>query len=261
MLIGVRARVEPQEKLCPLWLGRLSPQPNAMTPRAKTYRHCECHLREDICEGGGPKEFPQVCVEAPKVCCSRCPMATTMDVHPLAYPWTFTYFKKVANKSYEENTFTLGTTETVEDFWRLYVHLRRPVDERPTVCDYHVFREGIRPMWEDDANKDGGKWIVRLKKGLVARFWEDIVRKAHCAHAAPLRRTRHEKGAHPDLPVALCAAIGHPRRPVPRGRRDLRLRPLDSLPRGHPLRLEQIRRLAPRLHADPRHDALRHVPA
>ena len=40
----------------------------------------------------------------------------------------------------------------VEDFWRLYVHLRRPVDERPTVCDYHVFREGIRPMWEDEAN-------------------------------------------------------------------------------------------------------------
>jgi len=36
--------------------------------------------------------------------------------HALTYPWTFTYFKKVANKSYEENTFTLGTTSTVEDF-------------------------------------------------------------------------------------------------------------------------------------------------
>ena len=143
------------------------------------------------------------------------------DTHALAYPWTFTYFKKVANKSYEENTFTLGTTETVrpppappvglglspapshrflfralthdhhvipvgallllcaltqvEDFWRLYVHLRRPVDERPTVCDYHVFREGIRPMWEDEANVNGGKWIVRLKKGLAARYWEDVL--------------------------------------------------------------------------------------
>jgi len=96
-------------------------------------------------------------------------------VHPLSYPWTFTYFKKVANKSYEENTYTLGTTSTVEDFWRLYVHLRRPVDERPTVCDYHVFREGIRPMWEDEANVNGGKWIVRLKKGLAARYWEDVL--------------------------------------------------------------------------------------
>ena len=101
--------------------------------------------------------------------------------HPLQFPWTFTYFKKVANKSYEENTYTLGTTASVEDFWRLYVHLRRPVDERPTVCDYHVFREGIRPMWEDDANVNGGKWIVRLKKGLAARYWEDVV----CFRPAP----------------------------------------------------------------------------
>jgi len=95
--------------------------------------------------------------------------------HPLQFPWTFSYFKKVANKSYEDNTFTLGTTASVEEFWRLYVHLRRPVDERPTVCDYHVFRNGIRPMWEDEANVNGGKWIVRLKKGLAARYWEDIL--------------------------------------------------------------------------------------
>jgi hypothetical protein len=33
--------------------------------------------------------------------------------HQLQYPWTFTYFKKVAAKSYEENTYTLGTTSTV----------------------------------------------------------------------------------------------------------------------------------------------------
>ena len=24
---------------------------------------------------------------------------------------------------------------------------------------------GIKPMWEDEANKFGGKWIVRLRKG------------------------------------------------------------------------------------------------
>ena len=147
-------------------------------------------------QGLGQEEAAQS--EDPRSRCSRCPMATTMDVHPLAYPWTFTYFKKVANKSYEENTFTLGTTETVEDFWRLYVHLRRPVDERPTVCDYHVFREGIRPMWEDDANRDGGKWIVRLKKGLVARFWEDIVRSSlHTRRATTTNASRKRRSPRP----------------------------------------------------------------
>ena len=88
----------------------------------------------------------------------------------------------------------------VEDFWQLYVHLRRPVEDRPTVCDYHIFREGIRPMWEgalvsgrrtppppscaelparflpaDEANINGGKWIVRLRKGVATRYWEDVL--------------------------------------------------------------------------------------
>jgi len=93
----------------------------------------------------------------------------------LSSPWVFTYFKKAPNKSYEDNTSTLGTVHTAEEFWQLYVHLRRPVDDRPTACDYHVFREGIRPMWEDEANINGGKWIVRLRKGVAARYWEDVL--------------------------------------------------------------------------------------
>ena len=31
--------------------------------------------------------------------------------------------------------------------------------------DFHLFKMGIKPMWEDEANKFGGKWIVRLRKG------------------------------------------------------------------------------------------------
>jgi translation initiation factor 4E len=30
-------------------------------------------------------------------------------------------------------------------------------------------------MWEDDANKEGGKWIVRLRKGLASRCWENLI--------------------------------------------------------------------------------------
>ena len=32
--------------------------------------------------------------------------------------------------------------------------------------DFHLFKMGIKPMWEDEANKFGGKWIVRLRKGM-----------------------------------------------------------------------------------------------
>lgn len=27
-----------------------------------------------------------------------------------------------------------------------------------------MFKQGIRPMWEDDANKSGGRWLINLDK-------------------------------------------------------------------------------------------------
>jgi hypothetical protein len=41
---------------------------------------------------------------------------------------------------------------TAQDFWKVFVHLKRP-STLPTVSDYHFFKEGIRPVWEDDENK------------------------------------------------------------------------------------------------------------
>ena len=52
--------------------------------------------------------------------------------------------------------------------------MRRP-STLPTVSDYHFFKEGIRPVWEDDENRRGGKWIMRLKKGVADRYWEDLI--------------------------------------------------------------------------------------
>ena len=49
-------------------------------------------------------------------------MTAMIESHPLQFPWTFTFFKKAANKGYEENTSTLGTTESV----RRARHLRFP---------------------------------------------------------------------------------------------------------------------------------------
>ena len=63
---------------------------------------------------------------------------------------------------------------TAQDFWGVYSHLKRP-SGLPSVSDYHFFREGIRPVWEDDENRKGGKWILRLKKGVADRYWEDLL--------------------------------------------------------------------------------------
>ncbi|KAL6522356.1 hypothetical protein OROMI_031628 [Orobanche minor] len=62
----------------------------------------------------------------------------------------------------------------VEAFWVCYCHLARP-STLPSPTDLHLFKDGIRPLWEDSANCNGGKWIVRFKKAVSGRFWEDLV--------------------------------------------------------------------------------------
>lgn len=42
-------------------------------------------------------------------------------------------------------------------------------------ADIHFFKTGIKPVWEDPANCKGGKWIIRLKKGLSTRIWENLL--------------------------------------------------------------------------------------
>uniref|UniRef100_A0A8C6TVS2 Eukaryotic translation initiation factor 4E family member 2 n=1 Tax=Neogobius melanostomus TaxID=47308 RepID=A0A8C6TVS2_9GOBI len=67
-----------------------------------------------------------------------------------------------------------SSRKKVEQFWRFYSHMIRPGDLTGH-SDFHLFKEGIKPMWEDDANKMGGKWIIRLRKGLASRCWENLI--------------------------------------------------------------------------------------
>ncbi|KAJ0806375.1 putative translation Initiation factor eIF-4e, eukaryotic translation initiation factor 4E (eIF-4E) [Helianthus annuus] len=76
--------------------------------------------------------------------------------------------------SYEDNMKQIMDFSTVEGFWVCYCHLARP-SSLPSPTDLHLFKQGIRPLWEDSANCNGGKWIIRFKKAVSGRFWEDLV--------------------------------------------------------------------------------------
>ncbi|KAK4622057.1 Eukaryotic translation initiation factor 4E type 2 [Fulvia fulva] len=99
----------------------------------------------------------------------------TAVLHPLKDNWIIYYRKPTSkNSDYEKSITPMCRIGTVEDFWKVYVHLTRP-SGLPTVSDYHFFKEGIRPVWEDEENKKGGKWTMRLKKGVADRYWEDLL--------------------------------------------------------------------------------------
>ncbi|KAH8553969.1 translation initiation factor eIF 4e-like domain-containing protein [Umbelopsis sp. PMI_123] len=97
--------------------------------------------------------------------------------HPLHYTWVFWFMHrppgaKITN--YESGMKKIASVSSIEDYWAVYSHLKRPKD-LPNISDYHLFKQGVRPVWEDTMNVNGGKWIVRLKKGLASRYWESLV--------------------------------------------------------------------------------------
>ncbi|OJT13740.1 Eukaryotic translation initiation factor NCBP [Trametes pubescens] len=93
--------------------------------------------------------------------------------------WVFWFRQQRApgNKitNYEEGIKKISAFSSVESFWSLWTHVHQPSSLLPTT-DYLLFHSGIRrPVWEDPLNLSGGKWIIRLRKGVADRLWEDLV--------------------------------------------------------------------------------------
>ena len=98
-----------------------------------------------------------------------------MTAHNLQFQWVFWHMNRASGSKitdYNSEIKKLAEISTVEEFWAVYSRLKRP-SELLNISDYHFFKTGIRPLWED--NLQGGKWIIRLKKGIASRYWEDLV--------------------------------------------------------------------------------------
>jgi len=53
--------------------------------------------------------------------------------------------------------------DTVEDFWSVWNVLIAP-SKLALGSNYHMFRTGIEPKWEDPTNARGGKWVATFPK-------------------------------------------------------------------------------------------------
>jgi len=86
--------------------------------------------------------------------------------HPLQFGWSWWYdnpnTSKTTQATWNDNLKKIYTFSTVEDFWCLWNNIKGAKD-LPPGSNYHVFKDGIEPCWEDLNNKCGGKWIIQLK--------------------------------------------------------------------------------------------------
>ncbi|XP_037778630.1 eukaryotic translation initiation factor 4E-like [Penaeus monodon] len=98
--------------------------------------------------------------------------------HPLQNTWTLWFFKIESNRSWEDCQVEIASFNTVEDFWALYNHIE-PASRLKVGCDYSMFKQGIKPMWEDEHNCRGGRWLINLNKQQrsteLDNFWMEVL--------------------------------------------------------------------------------------
>ncbi|XP_024544509.1 eukaryotic translation initiation factor 4E-1-like [Selaginella moellendorffii] len=95
------------------------------------------------------------------------PKSIVKEKHPLEHSWTF-WFDNPSGKNKQQQWGSslrpVYTVSTVEDFW--------------CGADFHCFKEGIKPEWEDPRCANGGKWTAappRGSKQALDQFWLNTV--------------------------------------------------------------------------------------
>jgi translation initiation factor 4E len=84
---------------------------------------------------------------------------------PLQFEWTVLYDsaqnKGVSKEDFESQMREVARFHTVQEFFRFWNNL---TDLCPLHEGSHVrlFKNGIRPLWDDPVNANGGKWVSHV---------------------------------------------------------------------------------------------------
>jgi translation initiation factor 4E len=84
--------------------------------------------------------------------------------HPLQNRWSLWYDypgKKTGRDTWADNLKKVVTFDTVEDFWGVFNNIAA-ASTLVSGSNYHLFKDGIEPKWEDPVNSRGGKWVVSI---------------------------------------------------------------------------------------------------
>jgi translation initiation factor 4E len=108
-----------------------------------------------------------------------------MSESKLTLPYHFTFYFRITDKrilsehnllsiDYKDSIKTIAKFNTVEEFWKVFQRIKKP-EQYKIGLDLLLFKDNIKPMWEDDCNKNGGKISLKLKKEYTCLIWEEIV--------------------------------------------------------------------------------------
>jgi len=92
--------------------------------------------------------------------------------------WSFWYDKYIGPgqsfQEYEAALHQLGSFSSIQDFWKWY-NFMPPITQLPPRSSYHLMKHGIKPLWEDEANAEGGNLSIKVKKDISQEIWLYLV--------------------------------------------------------------------------------------
>jgi hypothetical protein len=102
---------------------------------------------------------------------------------PLVHSWDFWHDRqdRGANSpsasndpssAYEERLVRLAEVNDIRSFWSVFNNFDTAL--LPLRDSVHLFKRGVKPIWEDPRNVQGGAWTFRVPKQLAAEFWKEV---------------------------------------------------------------------------------------
>ncbi|XP_028719672.1 eukaryotic translation initiation factor 4E type 1B [Peromyscus leucopus] len=116
-----------------------------------------------VLPGGEARDLPGALQTPRRMADRECPLEVLREQHPLQYRWGLWFFRNDRSRAWQDNLQLVTKLNTVEDFWATYSHIKL-ASKLSSGCDYALFKDGIQPMWEDNRNKRGGRWLLSLAK-------------------------------------------------------------------------------------------------
>ncbi|KAK5955761.1 hypothetical protein OHC33_003402 [Knufia fluminis] len=93
-------------------------------------------------------------------------------MRPLPFQYIYTFWHTKPGSS--NPTPLAESIPDIATFYKIYNNF--PWENLSLKDGVHFFRSGVRPLWEDEENIEGGCWVLKVRKedGRALRTWEEV---------------------------------------------------------------------------------------
>ncbi|KAJ3451972.1 eukaryotic translation initiation factor 4e related [Anaeramoeba flamelloides] len=87
-------------------------------------------------------------------------------INPLQNKWTMWVDGYSQSRNWGEDLVKISDFQSVGEFWGMYENLAK-ISKTKNGTNFHLFKTGIKPAWEDSENINGGKWFLRINRSVL----------------------------------------------------------------------------------------------